>query len=101
MNPKFSLLTSPPSSPPEQEQQKQCFLVRIHDSTVVENQLLEQLGNVARASVANGKSTKCPQEGTKIPGFTQKKFKNTHILPTLFFLDILMTLFKPVKTKIV
>ncbi|CAH2207422.1 jg27916 [Pararge aegeria aegeria] len=43
MNPKFSLLTSPPSSPPEQEQQKQCFLVRIHDSTVVENQLLEQL----------------------------------------------------------
>ncbi|KAK9880329.1 hypothetical protein WA026_010214 [Henosepilachna vigintioctopunctata] len=45
MNPKFSLLTSPP----EQEQQKQCFLVRSHDSTVVENQLLEQLGNVARA----------------------------------------------------
>ncbi|KAK9892354.1 hypothetical protein WA026_019807 [Henosepilachna vigintioctopunctata] len=44
MNPKFSCLTSSPSSPPEQEQQKQCFLVRIHDSTVVENPLLEQLG---------------------------------------------------------
>ncbi|CAH3982052.1 unnamed protein product [Pieris brassicae] len=33
----FSLMTSPPSSPLEQKQKKHCFLVRIHDSTTVEN----------------------------------------------------------------
>ncbi|CAK1547032.1 unnamed protein product [Leptosia nina] len=61
MNPKFSLLTSPP---PEQKQQKQCFLIRTHDSTVVENQLLGQSTPTARAvrvfrSAANCSSSSC------------------------------------------
>ncbi|KAK9891918.1 hypothetical protein WA026_017402, partial [Henosepilachna vigintioctopunctata] len=60
MNPKFSRLTSSPSSPPEQEQQKQCFLVRIHDSTVVENQLLEQLGINCSSSWERSSSSQQP-----------------------------------------